>query len=88
MSAQRGVSVDTVAGPNRSLDHPAWTSLQATHAKFALTHGDAARYQPDVAPFVAVSDTPGDNVWADLHALVGAGGTATLIDPPLPLPAG
>ena len=73
---------------DRGLDHPAWTSLQGVHAQFAQTHGDAARYQPDVAPFVAVSDTPGSNVWADLLALVGAGGTATLIDPPQPWPAG
>jgi len=74
--------------PDRSLDHPAWTALHAGHAQFALTHGDAARYQPDVAPFVAVSDAPGDSVWADLFALVGGGATATLIDPPQPLPAG
>jgi ribosomal protein S18 acetylase RimI-like enzyme len=73
---------------DRGLDHPAWTSLQGVHAQFAQTHGDAARYQPDVAPFVAVSDTPGSNVWADLLALVGAGGTATLIDPPQPWPTG
>lgn len=73
---------------DRGLDHPAWTSLQGAHKQFAQTHGDAARYQPDVAPFVAVSDTPGSNVWADLFALMGAGGTATLIDPPQPWPAG
>jgi ribosomal protein S18 acetylase RimI-like enzyme len=82
------VSGDSVVRADHSLDHPAWTSLHGSHARFALTHGDAARYQPDVAPFVAVSDTPGDNVWADLFALMGGGATATLIDPPLPFPPG
>jgi N-acetylglutamate synthase-like GNAT family acetyltransferase len=82
------MSAAAEASDEHVLDHPAWTSLHGAHARFALTHGDAARYQPDVAPFVAVSDTPGESVWADLFALMGPGGTATLIDPPQPFPPG
>jgi ribosomal protein S18 acetylase RimI-like enzyme len=66
------------------LDNPAWAALHGRHARFAVRRGDAVRYDPDVAPFVALADAPGPGVWDDLTALVGAGNTVTLIDPPAP----
>ena len=37
-----------------ALDNPIWSSLTTTHARFAIAHGEALRFPPEVAPFVAV----------------------------------
>ncbi len=42
--------------PGHSLDNPVWSALLGHHARFAKRVGAAARYEPDVAPFVAVED--------------------------------
>lgn len=55
------------------LDNPAWASLSGAHARFAEVRGQARRYVPDVAPFLAVADDPGDGVWSDVAALAGPG---------------
>ncbi|WP_201787220.1 GNAT family N-acetyltransferase [Actinoplanes sp. TFC3] len=55
------------------LDEAAWSSLQGVHARFAETHGLAARYQSDVAPFHALADPADPQAWADLAELVGPG---------------
>ncbi|MEV7981866.1 GNAT family N-acetyltransferase [Streptomyces sp. NPDC086519] len=60
------------------LDNPAWAALTGPHASFAERVGHAVRYQQDVAPFHAVSDEEDPRAWADLAALVGPGGTASV----------
>ncbi|MFE7171687.1 GNAT family N-acetyltransferase [Streptomyces sp. NPDC057616] len=60
------------------LDNPAWAALTGPHAHFAEQVGRAARYPADVAPFHAVADTADVTAWADLAALVGPGGTASV----------
>ncbi|ONI90032.1 hypothetical protein ALI22I_14090 [Saccharothrix sp. ALI-22-I] len=47
------------------LDNPTWASLTGPHARFAERHGQAVRYQLDVAPFLAVPDRPDDAVCTD-----------------------
>ena len=37
-----------------ALDNPMWQSLTTTQRDIALGHGDALRFDPDVAPFVAI----------------------------------
>ncbi|GAA3389649.1 GNAT family N-acetyltransferase [Cryptosporangium minutisporangium] len=53
------------------LDNPAWASLTGPHRAFALVHGRAARYQPDVSPFGVLGDDPDAQAWADLATLIG-----------------
>lgn len=53
------------------LDNPTWTALTGPHRTFALIHGQAARYQPDVSPFGVLGFDPGPQAWADLVTLVG-----------------
>jgi ribosomal protein S18 acetylase RimI-like enzyme len=71
---------DPLQGTNDAfiLDNAAWTSLRGPHARFALVHGQAARYPEDVSPFVAIAPEPDQGVWADLAALVGPGGNVAL----------
>jgi ribosomal protein S18 acetylase RimI-like enzyme len=68
------------------LDNPAWASLTGPHAHLAERNGCAARYLPDVSPFVAISSEDDAGVWDDLAALLGPGGTVLLTglrgDPP------
>jgi GNAT superfamily N-acetyltransferase len=37
------------------LDNPFWSSLQTRHRAIALTHGEAARYPAEFAPFLGVA---------------------------------
>ncbi|MGH8889415.1 MAG: GNAT family N-acetyltransferase [Acidothermaceae bacterium] len=67
---------------SHALDNPTWESLRGAHARFAETVGEAARYQPDVAPFAALPDDASPACWADLVALVGAGAQLVLVDGP------
>jgi ribosomal protein S18 acetylase RimI-like enzyme len=60
------------------LDNPIWESLASRHRPLALRDGDAARYPPDVAPFLGV---PVDGVDAAiaLESLVPRGDTVLLL---------
>jgi len=60
------------------LDNPVWSSLAGPHARFAQRRGNVLRYPADVSPFAALPDRPDASDWADLAALVGAGGVAAL----------
>lgn len=53
-----------------ALDNPIWSSLTTTHARFAVAHGEALRFPPEVAPFIAVEGGAVDP--AVLDALVSA----------------
>jgi ribosomal protein S18 acetylase RimI-like enzyme len=68
------------------LDNPVWLSLHGEHARFAEVRGEAARYQPDVAPFAAIAHDPSPGCWADLVALFGAGSQLVLVDAPPGVP--
>jgi ribosomal protein S18 acetylase RimI-like enzyme len=73
------MSVTTLdASSSHVLDNPAWAALTGPHAHFAERFGRAARYHRDVAPFYAVCDEDDPRAWADLAALVGPGGTASV----------
>jgi ribosomal protein S18 acetylase RimI-like enzyme len=68
------------------LDNPVWHALTGPHAHLAERHGDAVRYEVDVAPFAALPDEADDASWAALRELIGPGGYAVLfrdrVDPP------
>ncbi|MFC4144774.1 GNAT family N-acetyltransferase [Micromonospora mangrovi] len=70
------------------LDNPVWAALTGPHRGFAETHGLAARYQPDVAPFTCVRGGDDPGVWHDLAALVGPGVTVAVTGTAAPLPTG
>jgi ribosomal protein S18 acetylase RimI-like enzyme len=57
------------------LDDPAWASLTGPHRRFSERVGGAARYQVDVAPFVALADHRDPQSWQDAATLVGPGGS-------------
>ncbi|WP_405774869.1 GNAT family N-acetyltransferase [Streptomyces sp. NBC_00859] len=59
--------------PAHLLDNAAWAALRGPHRRFAETVGSAARYLPDVAPFVALADPASPRAWDDLAVLVGPG---------------
>ncbi|GAB2967700.1 GNAT family N-acetyltransferase [Saccharothrix stipae] len=66
------------------LDNPAWTSLTGPHARFAQRHGQALRYDPDVATFAALPDRPDADVWSDVAALAGPGAIVPITTPHTP----
>jgi len=47
--------------------------LTGAHAHLAQGTGKALRYPPDISPIVAIPPNIDDEVWSDLHALVGPG---------------
>ncbi len=55
------------------LDNPAYAALTGPHARFAQVRGRARRYQPDVAPFLALPAEPSVEDWRDAAALVPPG---------------
>ncbi|MBD0745079.1 GNAT family N-acetyltransferase [Streptomyces sp. CBMA152] len=61
------------------LDNPARSSLTGPHAHFAERFGRVLRYPPEVTPWLAISDEPGPEDWADLAALAGPGGEVPLL---------
>ncbi|GIE32383.1 hypothetical protein Ait01nite_054280 [Actinoplanes italicus] len=64
--------------PAAVLDNPAWSSLIGAHSGFAVVHGQAARYDHEVAPFHALADPSDPRAWADLTALVAPGTAVTI----------
>jgi ribosomal protein S18 acetylase RimI-like enzyme len=72
------------AGPNvppagHVIDNSVWESLLGRHACFAERNGRAVRYQPDVAPFIALEDVADPRAWQDAAELVGPHNTLTLV---------
>lgn len=68
-----------------SLDNPTWASLTNAHARFADTHGRAARYQLDVAPFASVDDVHDPDAWVEMSELAGPGADV-MVAAPLAIP--
>lgn len=60
------------------LDNPVWSSLTTQHASFAVMHEGAARYPPQVAPFVAVANANPQSVPA-LEKIVNGGESVYLV---------
>ncbi|GGP62728.1 GNAT family N-acetyltransferase [Streptomyces melanogenes] len=61
------------------LDNPARASLTGPHAHFAERFGRVLRYPPEVTPWLALSDDPGPQDWADVAALAGPGNEVPLL---------
>jgi len=73
------------------LDNPVWGSLLGAHAQFARRRGRAARFEPDVTVFAALSDDAADvgpAAWRDLEALAAPGELLVVVDAPFDPPAG
>jgi ribosomal protein S18 acetylase RimI-like enzyme len=70
------------------LDNAAWAALNGPHQRFAERVGLAARYHPDVAPFVALADHRDPQAWADVAQLVGPGKTFAIAGDDVRPPAG
>jgi ribosomal protein S18 acetylase RimI-like enzyme len=78
MLGSASVTHDTIADVE-PLDNLGWHALTGPQRDFALmADGLAARYQPDVAPFTALSDDVGLDAWDALLTLLGPGGGAVL----------
>ncbi|MBL7259918.1 GNAT family N-acetyltransferase [Paractinoplanes lichenicola] len=60
------------------LDNPVWCALTGPQRRFAISKGQAARYQPEVSPFVALADAADPAAWADLAELVEPGTTVLM----------
>jgi ribosomal protein S18 acetylase RimI-like enzyme len=63
------------------LDNPVRAALFGPHARFAVRHGAAVGYPPDVCPFMALPGEPDARAWADLAALAGSDATAAVSAP-------
>lgn len=53
------------------LDNVGWHAMQGPHRSLADVLDNACRYQLDVAPFAALSDTASPDAWDDLARLMG-----------------
>jgi ribosomal protein S18 acetylase RimI-like enzyme len=68
------------------LTNPVYAALTGPHATFAETRGNSHCYPAAVAPFLGLPDEPLAQDWADAAELLGAGTTAALMRPDLPIP--
>jgi ribosomal protein S18 acetylase RimI-like enzyme len=69
-----------------TLQNPVYAALTGPHATFAESRGNARCYPKAVAPFLALPDDPTAQDWSDAADLLGAGTTAALMRPDLPIP--
>lgn len=70
------------------LDNPVWHALTGPQQTVAEHRSGASRYEPEIAPFAAVPETPDTSVWDDLRDLIGPAGVAVLFVPPPSVPDG
>lgn len=70
------------------LDNPVWNSLNGAQSHFALRHGAAARFDPDVTVFAAMADGAAPSAWDDLAKLAEPGAHLVVVDAPLDPPDG
>ncbi|GAB3570673.1 GNAT family N-acetyltransferase [Amycolatopsis endophytica] len=68
------------------LDNPAYAALTGPHSRFARSHGQAVRYDPDVSPWAALPGDADETTWKDMAGLAGPGGLVSLPGPVLPPP--
>ena len=70
------------------LDNPIWHALIGPHARYAIGHGTARRYPPEIAPFAAIAE-PSAAAYADLAADLPPDANVMLLHPKdEPLPEG
>lgn len=55
------------------LDNPAYAALHGPHARFAQVRGRVRRYPADVAPFLALPESPTHEDWRDAASLLDPG---------------
>jgi ribosomal protein S18 acetylase RimI-like enzyme len=71
------------------LENPVYAALSGAHARFARRNGRALRYDPEVAPFLAVPSDASGADWRDAVELVPPGTMAGILHdgstPPKPL---
>jgi GNAT superfamily N-acetyltransferase len=72
---------------DHELDNPVLHSLTGRHSGIALRDGRAARFDPDVGPFMAVPDDASDEDWRGLARLT-PGVPGLLFRPAADIPAG
>jgi ribosomal protein S18 acetylase RimI-like enzyme len=70
------------------LDNAVWHSLTGPRRPHGSVIGEAARFDPEVSVFAAVSDDAPASAFDDLRSLVGPGGTAVLFRPEVRVPEG
>jgi predicted GNAT family acetyltransferase len=68
------------------LDNPVYAALSGAQSRFAQRSGQALRYQPDVAPFMAMPPSPSDADWRDAAELVPPGTAAAILGVDTSLP--
>jgi len=68
------------------LENPVYAALSGPHARFAQRRGRALRYDPDVAPFLAVPSDTTEADWRDAAELVEPGSLAGVMHDGSPLP--
>ena len=61
------------------LDNPVFAALTGEQATFAVRHGNAIRYRPDVSPFCAVADESSASDWAEAARLTAPGQVALFV---------
>jgi ribosomal protein S18 acetylase RimI-like enzyme len=69
------------------LDNPFWSSLRSRHRSLARSHGDAARYPAEFAPFLGVANAQADVIEA-LESLIDPGESVYLLGVAPTLPDG
>jgi len=69
------------------LDNPFWSSLRSRHRALALSHGDAARYPAEFAPFMGVANAQADVAEA-FESLIDPGESVYLLGVAPALPDG
>lgn len=70
------------------LANAAWHALNGPQAGVAVRARRAARFLPDVSPFVAIDDSADPEAWADLAVLLGPGGQGVLFRDAVEAPPG
>ena len=68
------------------LDNPVYAALSGPHARFAQRSGRVVRYEPDIAPFMALPSEPSATDWQDAIELVRPGTAAATVHDGSPLP--
>lgn len=61
------------------LDNPVFAALTGGQAEFAVRHGNAVRYRPEVAPFGALAAAPSAADWADAARVTAPGEVAVFV---------
>ena len=61
------------------LDNPVFAALTGKQSTFAVRHGNAIRYRPDVSPFCALADETSAADWAEAARLTAPGQVALFV---------